>query len=1351
MSLGVLNNLSAMYAENNLNNTSNSLNTVLQQLSSGSKINSGADDAAGLSLVDGLQANSMALAQSQTNASEGVGLLKVADGALSQVTNLLNRAVTLATEASNGTLNNSQDAAANSEYQSILSEINNIGATTTYNGQTVFGAAQPVSIYTGDSSTAGASVDALNIASLSSSNVGDTGGVMAYSNGSNNVFLNLSSSTANAAATDYLNGGSGGTTNLNVTYAVPGGTGSNTTATTSISVGAGSNYANTSNGLISAINNAGLGLTASFATQTQAGVQGGGSQTGIEISGGLISAGVDPSTSSTSGTLNLSGLAAGATLAQGSTLTITDGSTTYAAIQIGSSNNTLQTLAIAIGANTSSAVTASVITNGDGTQSLQLSDIAGGGALSVATNGGTAQIPSFTGASLGVGTAGATQAVQTSNSTTGTATVVGAASILTINDSGTDSASTQLTLGSKFTITNTINADTQIQTFVVGTGTDVTGATGTHFTANVNAGGTTLDSLGQLADTINAQSSTLGVYATVGSTGLTLTTGIWTSGTYEGPSATGTIVGSATKQAGQDVSISANTLTTSTSGAGGSTLQVYAPQVGGASAGTVSITSLGDNSGTAAHGDSLTGIVTIQGAGGTAVINLANINGGVNNYDTLATAITNSGIDVSAAWDATANGVGKGGLTLTSTADGLNSITVTPGSLRDTTDGGGTNVTTVGGGTTDVAGTNGNPVSTPSTAILQLDQSLGTNNINDANNGSVLGGTISLTYNTHSDVFIMGSDPGALSGNHVAGAIYTNGTDVASLVSAINDDNHLGLSATTGTGGTGAIYLQGAAGVASAITMNTVTPSNTATALGVVTSLGATTGTGSVSTTAVTGIAAIDNVTAGGATIATSDTVSGSVTVVNTGTATSVGADVTGGSVYAAGSGSTKTVSVLDTGAANTEANQVAGSIKIAVGGNNFTYTAAAGDTWQQAITAINGSAIAGSSSNTGGVTAQWNANAGGAGIGGITLTSYANGASAVVVSNNNLKSSVADTFVVGTAANSPTTNTYYTNANGSTLTGLAATIQAVSGLNVNVLATSSGLSITQATDNGGSVTVASSANSLTDVTAGSYSNITSSPIASNNDTLSGALVFNVGAGGNQTVTMANVVTGGQPATAQGMVNYIHANSTALGVDAQWVPNTSGNLSFGTIKLTSNTEGSTGTVNISTALTSLTDTTVNPTLSYTAGAAYSTGLSNGTNAVLDFTTGQTAATFTAQNLKGSGIATISYSDQAGQSLSTSDLTNSTDAKSALTALNAAITDVASQDGYIGAQINTLNSVSSVLSTQQQNVTAAQNAVQATDYASAASNMSKYEILSQTGISALAQANSMQQEVTKLLQ
>jgi flagellin len=182
MALGVLNNLSAIYAENNLNNTNNSLQTVLQQLSSGSKINSGADDAAGLSLVNGLEANSTALTQSSTNATEGVGLLDVADGALSQVTSLLNRAVTLATEASNGTLNASQEGAANQEYQSILAEISTIGSTTTYNQQQVFGqaAGKTVSIYTGDSSAAGASVDTLYFAQLSSSSIGDAGGSVVY-------------------------------------------------------------------------------------------------------------------------------------------------------------------------------------------------------------------------------------------------------------------------------------------------------------------------------------------------------------------------------------------------------------------------------------------------------------------------------------------------------------------------------------------------------------------------------------------------------------------------------------------------------------------------------------------------------------------------------------------------------------------------------------------------------------------------------------------------------------------------------------------------------------------------------------------------------------------------------------------------------------------------------------------------------------------------------------------------------------------------------------------------------------------------------------------------------------------
>src|SRR6516164_6994366 len=175
MSLGVLNNLSAMYAANNLNNTNSNLSKTLQQLSSGSKINSGADDAAGLALVNGLQANATALAQSQINAQEGVGLLQVADGALSQVTNLLNRAVTLATEASNGTLNGAQTAAANQEFKSILGEIDNIGGTTTYNGQKVFGAT--FNIYTGDSTATSSTTDALKFTKIdTTAGVGEASG-----------------------------------------------------------------------------------------------------------------------------------------------------------------------------------------------------------------------------------------------------------------------------------------------------------------------------------------------------------------------------------------------------------------------------------------------------------------------------------------------------------------------------------------------------------------------------------------------------------------------------------------------------------------------------------------------------------------------------------------------------------------------------------------------------------------------------------------------------------------------------------------------------------------------------------------------------------------------------------------------------------------------------------------------------------------------------------------------------------------------------------------------------------------------------------------------------------------------
>ncbi len=152
MALSILNNISALTAQNQLSLTQAGLNKALTQLSSGSKINSGADDAAGLSLANGLQANIAALTQSAQNATNGVGLLQTADGAYSQVTTLLNRAVTLATEASNGGLTGAQATAIETEYTSIQNEIDKIGSTTNFNGSNIFGG-QDMTTWTGTSST----------------------------------------------------------------------------------------------------------------------------------------------------------------------------------------------------------------------------------------------------------------------------------------------------------------------------------------------------------------------------------------------------------------------------------------------------------------------------------------------------------------------------------------------------------------------------------------------------------------------------------------------------------------------------------------------------------------------------------------------------------------------------------------------------------------------------------------------------------------------------------------------------------------------------------------------------------------------------------------------------------------------------------------------------------------------------------------------------------------------------------------------------------------------------------------------------------------------------------------------
>jgi flagellin len=119
-----------------------------------------------------------------------------------------------------------------------------------------------------------------------------------------------------------------------------------------------------------------------------------------------------------------------------------------------------------------------------------------------------------------------------------------------------------------------------------------------------------------------------------------------------------------------------------------------------------------------------------------------------------------------------------------------------------------------------------------------------------------------------------------------------------------------------------------------------------------------------------------------------------------------------------------------------------------------------------------------------------------------------------------------------------------------------------------------------------------------------------------------------------------------------------------------------------------------------------------------------------------------------------GLSSSSITNGTGTNainLATTDLNTQNDAQTALTALNQAIANVASTRGTLGASVNRLTAASNVINSQVQNLTSAENTITAADIPTAVANLTKYSILEQTGISALAQANQQQQLVLKLLQ
>ena len=134
MSLSVQTNIEAFDAHRNLVNTSSMLASSMQKLSSGYRINKAADDAAGLAISEKLSAQVSGLTQAQQNAQSAVNLVQTADGAMGEVTSMLQRVRDLAVEYNNGTLSASDQAAITAEVAQLCNEISSIGTDTQFNG-----------------------------------------------------------------------------------------------------------------------------------------------------------------------------------------------------------------------------------------------------------------------------------------------------------------------------------------------------------------------------------------------------------------------------------------------------------------------------------------------------------------------------------------------------------------------------------------------------------------------------------------------------------------------------------------------------------------------------------------------------------------------------------------------------------------------------------------------------------------------------------------------------------------------------------------------------------------------------------------------------------------------------------------------------------------------------------------------------------------------------------------------------------------------------------------------------------------------------------------------------------------
>jgi flagellin len=149
MSISLGTNIQSLQTQRQLNITQRTLSRTYERLSSGMRINRAADDAAGLSIADGLRVDQRIASVAIRNANDGISLITIADGAISEIGNILNRMAELSEQSANGVFSNYQRSALQSEFQALGSEIQRIAVTTEFNDLSLLSSPQGVALQVG--------------------------------------------------------------------------------------------------------------------------------------------------------------------------------------------------------------------------------------------------------------------------------------------------------------------------------------------------------------------------------------------------------------------------------------------------------------------------------------------------------------------------------------------------------------------------------------------------------------------------------------------------------------------------------------------------------------------------------------------------------------------------------------------------------------------------------------------------------------------------------------------------------------------------------------------------------------------------------------------------------------------------------------------------------------------------------------------------------------------------------------------------------------------------------------------------------------------------------------------------